>query len=535
VVGLTLIGAIVAFLATGTQKFVYEATGRLLVLGQVQASALSVSSDQIINTDAALLTQAPLLRKVIDQLHLGGSPEQLAARIQVIPEPTTELIDVKVRDGSPVLAGAIANAVMNVFIANGASDTAAVSDSARTRLKDQQARAQQQLSSDQAALEAAQRARRDTTGLRTTVDNDTAQLTQLTDRVTALDTQKQQASNAIVIASPAAAPASPVGPGRSSMAAVGAFAGVLLGLSLAVLLEYLDQGLRTEDDVRERLNLPTLGVIPRSWSPSSANHGGKGDAAAESYRRLRTNVLFSSVDTPLKSIVITSARPGEGKTRTAANLAGIMAAAGERVLLVDADMRRPNQHRLFDQPMQAGVSELLLQSAHVREPQLTGKHNTRFANLWLLTAGTPPPNPSELLASKHTARVLTMLEEQYDLVVLDTPPAQLVTDALSLAAKASGTIVVVEAGKTNARLAEQTITALRNVGANVVGVVINKARRHRSAGYYYSSNQAADANGAGLAADEVRRTKVWLPLGNSQAAVKAAARPAERSLAAKRS
>jgi Mrp family chromosome partitioning ATPase len=124
-----------------------------------------------------------------------------------------------------------------------------------------------------------------------------------------------------------------------------------------------------------------------------------------------------------------------------------------------------------------------------------------------------------------------MLEEQHDLVVIDTPPAQLVTDALSLAAKASGTILVVEAGKTNARLAEQTITALRNVGANVVGVVLNKAKRHRSAGYYYSSNEAADAIGASRAADEVRRTKVWLPLGNGQAAVKAAPKPAERSLA----
>ncbi len=265
VVGLTLIGAIVAFLATSTQKLVYEATGRLLVLGQVQASALSVSSDQIINTDAALLNwEGPLLRKVIADLHLAGTPDQLAGRITVTPEPTTELIDVKVRDGNPLLAGAIANSVMNTFIANGASQTTPVADQTRAQLKDAQTRAQSQLAIDQTALDAAQRARQDTTALRTQVDNDTTQLAQLTDRVAALDTRAQQASNAIVIASPATAPTAAVGPGRSTMAALGAFACILLlGLSLAVLLEYLDQGLRTEDDVRD----PAQPAHPRGHPP----------------------------------------------------------------------------------------------------------------------------------------------------------------------------------------------------------------------------------------------------------------------------
>ncbi len=124
-----------------------------------------------------------------------------------------------------------------------------------------------------------------------------------------------------------------------------------------------------------------------------------------------------------------------------------------------------------------------------------------------------------------------MLEEKHDLVVIDTPPAQLVTDALSLAAKASGTILVVEAGKTNARLAEQTIRALRNVGANVVGVVLNKAKRGRSLGYYYSSNADADLLRTDLAADESSSTKVWLPLDSGPAAARPPARSAERSLA----
>jgi tyrosine-protein kinase len=520
---LALIGALVAYLVAGTQKPVYEAVGRLLVLGQVEASALSVTPDQIINTDAALLTQTPLLQKVIKGHNLAESPAELATRITVVPEPLTELIDVKVKDTDRARASGIADGVMNAFIATSTQQSSAASDAARAKVASDLSKLRQQLSDDQVALSAGRRGP-DAAALQNAVDSDSAQILQAAERLRVFDTAQQQVP-AIQISSPASIPTSPVGASKLTLAALGGFAGLLLGLGLAVLLEYLDQGLLTEEDVRQRLNLPTLGKVPRYWP---GVRGGKGfsttdkwaDASAEAYRRLRTNLLFSSVDTPLKSIVVTSARAGEGKTRTVANLAGVMAAAGQRVLIVDADMRRPSQHRLFEIPVDPGMSELLLEASRSQPSELTSGRATRFPNLSIITAGTIPPNPSELLASKHTASVVRLLERQHDLVVIDTPPSQVVTDALGLAAAASGTVLVIEAGKTNARQAEEAIAALRGVGANVLGIVLNKAKRSRRTSYYYSTYASRVEDGVPVTSvptnGDAGKDVAWLPLGSGK-------------------
>jgi capsular exopolysaccharide synthesis family protein len=200
---------------------------------------------------------------------------------------------------------------------------------------------------------------------------------------------------------------------------------------------------------------------------------------------LRTNLLFSELDSPLKTIVVTSARPGEGKTRTASNLAVSLASSEKSVLLVDADMHRPNQHRIFNKPITQGLSEMLLAASPSGHPVLNGRHETSYANLSVLTSGVLPPNPSELLASRRTRLLIHGLEKQRDLLVLDTPPAQALTDALSVAAHSSGVILVVESGKTNAAQARAVIEALRNVGAKVLGVVLNKAKDRQLASYYY--------------------------------------------------
>jgi capsular exopolysaccharide synthesis family protein len=209
------------------------------------------------------------------------------------------------------------------------------------------------------------------------------------------------------------------------------------------------------------------------------------DAATEAYRRLRTNLLFAAPDTDLNSVVLTSARSGEGKTRTAANLAIALANSDKKIVLIDADMRRPNQHRLFSKSLENGMSELILETTPDHIPTLNGSHATQQPNLSLITSGTIPPNPSELLASKRAALLLQSLIATHDMVVIDTPPADVVTDALSVAAGASATIVVVEAGRTDARQAAAVIASLRNVGASVVGVVLNKAKERAGGAYYY--------------------------------------------------
>jgi capsular exopolysaccharide synthesis family protein len=269
--------------------------------------------------------------------------------------------------------------------------------------------------------------------------------------------------------------------------AVGALAGLLIGFVMVALLEYLDQGVKTAEDVADRLGLPCLAVIPRyaTGDRGRAQPADKLAGANEAYRRLRTSLLFASPDATLRSIAITSVRSGEGKTQTAANLAVALASSEKRVLLIDGDMRRPSLHRVFNRPLFGGMSELILAVKPGQKLSLNGTHTTSHRNLALITSGTIPPNPSELLSSDRAALLLRGLEAQFDVTVIDTPPIDAVSDALTLAAEASGTVLVLEAGRTNVADATKTLDALRSVGATVLGVVLNKARERRDAAYYY--------------------------------------------------
>jgi capsular exopolysaccharide synthesis family protein len=236
--------------------------------------------------------------------------------------------------------------------------------------------------------------------------------------------------------------------------------------------------------------MPCLGVIPKFRhlpvrGKSSVQNQRHDEAVREAYRRLRINLLFATPDEELKTVVVTSVRAGEGKTCTAANLAVALAGSDRRVLLIDADLRKPDQHRLFGTTLEGGLSELILKRPTEVSVPLNGLRPTKFANLSLLTSGTVPANPAELLASKRGMAVLKAIGPEQDLIVIDTAPAGLVTDPLSVAAGASATILVVEAGKTKASQAAGTIDSLREVGANVIGVVLNKASRRTGTGYYY--------------------------------------------------
>lgn len=512
---LVIVGAAVAWLLTRHETPQYQATARVLVLGQVQASALSLTPDEIIATDAALMTQPARLSEVIADLHLTMSVDQLAGEISVAQDGKTELINVTVSDSDPTRAAQIANAVSGAFVTNAQAQSQSIQQQAITTVQQQVTLARNQVQVDQKVLDSAARARSGLAAAQAQVDADNAQLAQLTTQLTQLEAQGQQTGKAIDVASTATRPTAPLATHRTTSIALGAFGGLLLGIILALALEYLDQGLSTEEDVRQKLGLPTLGMIPtyRMGVLHRPRQVRESSMAGEAYRRLRTSVLFSSVDNKLGSVVITSARAGEGKTRTAANLAGVMAAAGERVLLVDADMRRPVQHRIFGEPLEDGVSELLLHAAHRDTPDLNGRLHTGFANLSLLTAGMIPPNPSELLASKTTAGVLRRLEDQFDLVVVDTPPAQVVTDAVSLSATASGTILVIEAGKTSARQAMHTIETLRGVGANVLGVVLNKVHRRSMKSYAYYYYAPASRSSPGATRDGDVSVVAWTPVG----------------------
>lgn len=202
--------------------------------------------------------------------------------------------------------------------------------------------------------------------------------------------------------------------------------------------------------------------------------------AAEAYRTLRTNIQYSSFDKDLRTVVVTSSEPGEGKSTTAGNLALSFSQAERKTILIDCDLRKPSLHKRFKISNLIGLSDILIGKEHIEDA--LKKHND---NLYVLTSGKLPPNPSEMLGSNAMGKLLEELKACFDIIVLDSAPIQAVTDAQILSTKVDGTILVVRAEKTKKDSVIQAKELLQKVGANIVGVVFNGISASRGKYYYY--------------------------------------------------
>lgn len=202
---------------------------------------------------------------------------------------------------------------------------------------------------------------------------------------------------------------------------------------------------------------------------------------SEQYRTIRTNIQFSSVDKSLRSIMVTSSGPSEGKSTTASNMAVVFAQQGKKVLFIDADLRKPTAHYTFQQNNVTGLTTVLTRQSLLRETINT----TRIDNLDILTSGPIPPNPAELLSSKALEEMLAAAYLQYDMVIFDTPPVLAVTDAQILANKCDGTIMVVASGATEKDNAQKAKELLDSAQAKLLGVVLNGKKKSDGALYYY--------------------------------------------------
>jgi len=263
-------------------------------------------------------------------------------------------------------------------------------------------------------------------------------------------------------------------------------AGLLVGLGLAFLLDYLDQSVRSDEVLRERVGLMPLGhisyVVAKPDRRGELVALGADSPVAEAYKALRTNLMFSSVDREVKTIVITSAVPNEGKSRTAANLAIVLAQAGHPTLLLDADFRRPSLHRIFGRVRNVGLSNLMVQdmpdsALYVPDDEVSG--------LVVMPSGPTPPNPSELLGSAHMKALLARFRKGFDYVVIDTPPVNAVTDASVLAANTDAAILVIDTNKATYTAVQHAKQALERVGGKVLGSVMNKMKASGGRYYYY--------------------------------------------------
>lgn len=287
--------------------------------------------------------------------------------------------------------------------------------------------------------------------------------------------------------------AAPVQPRGRINVLLGALLGLILGVGAAFFLEYLDRTVRTGADMEALLGIPALGIIPRLKRRAEEAEERSDfepmlvaldplDPAAEAYRNLRMNLAFASTeDEPIRSILFTSPGPGEGKSTTAINFAVMVAQQGKRVLLLDADLRRPTMHRALDILREPGLTNVLVGDAEVRE----AIRPNVLPNLDILPGGPFPPNPSELLSSKTMERLMGELRGKYAQIVIDSPPLLAVTDASVLSVHADGVVLVVRSGETEQRAAERAVEQLQRLGVRILGGVLNEVSAATTEESYY--------------------------------------------------
>jgi succinoglycan biosynthesis transport protein ExoP len=304
-----------------------------------------------------------------------------------------------------------------------------------------------------------------------------------------------QTSTNIFVSEPAIPPIKPMSPKILLNTLLASIVGILLAVGFVFASNLLDDTIRNPEEIRTRFKLPVLGIIPfhKEADEKLICRVDPRSPVTESFRILRTNLAFASVDMPLHRIIVTSSVPSEGKTTISSNLAIVIAQAEKRVLLVDADMRRPRIHNKFNILNRIGLSDLFVRTSH---DLFDGVIQTcEVPMLSIITSGRLPPNPSELLISKKMTQIFENLSQDYDLTLIDTPPLLIVTDSAALSTKTDGVLIVIKPGTTKLSDLEQSLEQLRKVGARVLGVVINEVDPHnRKYGYYYQDNNSKYSN-----------------------------------------
>ena len=313
-------------------------------------------------------------------------------------------------------------------------------------------------------------------------------------------------------------PKEPIKPKKKMNLILGLIVGLGLGVGITFFREYLDNSVKTIEDL-EQMNLGVLGSIPFISSQSVGKNNGKigeitliesrlithfapKSPVSEAYRSLRTNIQFAKADKKVKTALVTSSVPGEGKSTTVANLAITFAQMGAKTLLIDADLRRPVLHGIFGCSRNEGLTNVLVGRSTLEE----AIHQTRIEGLNLLVSGTLPPNPSELLNSKVMIKLVEKVASVYDFVLFDTPPVIAVTDAAVLATKVDGVVLIVKSGETSREVIERSRMLLDKVNANLLGVLVNGVNVNMMYGSYYQYYQYYYYSGNGKKSRRSRKS-----------------------------
>ena len=499
--------SIASYVHSSRQEKVYEATATVIVGQSIQTvdptSQEIDPSRRLAQTYALIIRRQPIMQAVVDSLGLDVSWRNLRSRTKIFLVPNTTLIEVTVEAPSPDEARMIADEVTRQIIRYSPTlDSNTKNDERTAFIEDRLARLKDKIISKQAeidlkeesylkaGLESERQAiRREINQIEGMVSNWENNYSRLV-----LVNESNEATNYVAVIEPAQPSNTPVRPDIQMNVLLASAVGLVLGLTTIFLLENLDDTLKTEEALEQEVHLIPLGVVSQikvkqehdklltAQNPFSATQ--------EAFRMIRSNIQFMSVDRPSKTIMVTSADAGDGKSLTTANMGLAMAQAGLRTILVDADLRQPKLHTLFKLTNREGLTDLLAPTDLEMEKVLK---STALDHLRILTSGTRPPNPTELLGSQRMRQLLATLSEMADVVILDSMPVLPVADSVVLSNRVDGVILVVDANRTRRSDLKKAIQALEKADAKIWGAVLNRVPRSRTR--YYAKDFVPDAAG----------------------------------------
>jgi capsular exopolysaccharide synthesis family protein len=481
-------------------------------------------SRQLATLYADIITRDPVREAVMEQLDLEVLP---AYEVNVPDE--SQLIEVTVRDTVPVRAQAVANALAEQLIERSPANADQEDGTRNEFIESQLVAIEASIEQTEIEIAAKHEELADLVSA-ATIAQAATDLTALESKLASfrsvyssfLQSTDQEAVNTISVVEPAVLPRRPSGTEQSSWLIVllGATLGMTLGIVAAYLLESLNNTLGTEEDVERVLQLPIIGRITRLPNPRWRRNldlppGLLIDAPRspliEAFRTLKTNLDFAEVDQAVQTLLVASPGTEDGKSTVAVNLAMTMARGGRRVLLLDADLRKPSIHNFLNLSNVGGLSDLVLGEIGVSE----ASRRTQEPALTVITGGTPPPNPTEVLGSKRMDALLRVLKQEVDTVIIDSPPF-LLADASVLASKVDGVIMVVRLGHTMENAIRSMREQLRRAGARVVGVVLNQVGGGsllsvRTYLGHYAPDPIGGENGGGLLAGRLTALRrLWV-------------------------
>lgn len=493
-----VIAGAVAYYVSSRMPLVYQTQTKLLVMEAASNQPADYNSvmvsERLALTYSDMLTNEALLQEVSTLLDSRVSPAELAGMIIVEPVSDTQLMLITVEGSDPILIADIANALVKVLIERVRSIQSDRYSSSKDSLSAQLAEVEKVLKDTTDKIE-----KSEDPAEKQRLDAQAVQYRQiyaslLTGYEQARMAEMQTSANIVQI-NEARPPSSPVGPNILRNTLLVALVAMMLAVGVIFAQDILDDTVKTPEQVEKILELPVLGVIfqhTNGGQPITQEE--PRSQISEAFRSLRTNVQYSNIDEPVRTLIVTSPSPMEGKSLISTNLAVVLAQSGKKVILVDSDLRRPMVHKRMNVSNAFGLTSLLLQSELVLDGVL---HRTKTIGLSALTSGPLPPNPAELLGSHKMSNMLEKLKKEAEIVIFDTPPVLAVADSVVLATMVDGVLLVLRPGSTTMGAAKQAVDSLRRVNVHIMGVVLNNvnmkdSRFNKGYRYYQSSYYRED-------------------------------------------